>query len=95
MERRLAALCRAVAVRVAENQYQAKHEKLAIVQSEKNHMVDDSLSETLSHDATALAHPPEMPIVIDETAIEDILGVNWILVMTSLWFMHYFMIGGV
>jgi hypothetical protein len=38
-------------------------------------VVNDSLPENLSQDATTLAHPPEMPIVIDETAVEDILGV--------------------
>ena len=75
LERRLAALCRAVAVRVAETQYIVKHEKLDLMQPEKKHMTNDSLSESLSHDATALAHPPEMPIVVDEAAIEDILGV--------------------
>jgi hypothetical protein len=27
-------------------------------------------------ESTALVHPPEMPIVIDEAAVEDILGVS-------------------
>ena len=38
-------------------------------------MLNESLPDNLSQDATTMAHPPEMPIVIDEAAIKDILGV--------------------
>lgn len=72
LERKLAGLCRAVAVRVAENAYQAKREKLDNTSAEKKD-VKDSVEDPV-HDASTLAHPPEMPIVIDESAIEDILG---------------------
>ncbi|KAJ8303283.1 hypothetical protein KUTeg_019679 [Tegillarca granosa] len=40
----------------------------------KKKMVNDSLPEKASHEASTLAHPPEMPIVIDDLAVEDILG---------------------
>ena len=74
-ERRIAAVCRAVAVRVAESAVQSKKEKLESVSTEKKKVVNDNLTDK-ERDATALAHPPEMPIVIDEAAIEDILGVG-------------------
>lgn len=83
LERKLAGICRAVAVRVAENAFQSKREKLDSQYADKKEMKNDKLSESVSHDATALAHPPEMPIVIDETAIEDILGVRCFFVFFS------------
>lgn len=36
---------------------------------------DDKISD-VAGDLSALAHPPDMPIVIDEAALEDILGVR-------------------
>ncbi|XP_060574708.1 lon protease homolog 2, peroxisomal-like [Ruditapes philippinarum] len=72
LERKIAGLCRAVAVRVAESSYQTKRDKLDSQYSEKD-IKNDKLKD-ITHDASALAHPPEMPIVIDESAIEDILG---------------------
>ena len=75
-ERRIAAVCRAVAVRVAESSMQSKKDKLENASSEKKNVVNDSLTDDHTRDATALAHPPEMPIVIDEVAVEDILGVS-------------------
>ena len=65
-----------MAVRVAESSAQSKKEKLESTGSEKKKVVNDSLTDTDTRDATALAHIPEMPIVIDEAAIEDILGVG-------------------
>ena len=78
LERKIAALCRAVAVRVAENTYHSKREKLDSQYSDKN-VKNDQLKD-ITHDASALAHPPEMPIVIDENALEDILGVRNLLI---------------
>ena len=72
LERRLAAVCRAVAVRVAEGEYAARVDKPDSTQSDR-HVITGA--EPASHDATTTAHPPEMPIVIDEAAVEDILGV--------------------
>lgn len=75
-ERRIAAVCRAVAVKVAESAVQTKKDKLESVSSEKKKVVNDTLTDDHTRDATTLAHPPEMPIVIDEAALEDILGVS-------------------
>ncbi|GFR59788.1 LON protease homolog 2, peroxisomal [Elysia marginata] len=67
LERRIAGVCRAVAVKVLEtptdeldrgNKQQASPEKEA----------------TQKESASAIMHPPNMPIVIDEAALEDILG---------------------
>ncbi|XP_046360364.2 lon protease homolog 2, peroxisomal-like [Haliotis rufescens] len=74
LERRIAAICRAVAVRVAEGVSRARREKLEATQGDKKNIPSEILSEKDSHEASTLAHPPEMPIVIDEAAIEDILG---------------------
>ncbi|KAL3860391.1 hypothetical protein ACJMK2_010516 [Sinanodonta woodiana] len=69
LDRKLASVCRAVAVRVAENTTKSKKDS-----SEKKKVVNDSLTEDMSQDASTLAHPPEMPIVIDDAALQDILG---------------------
>ncbi|XP_041376039.1 lon protease homolog 2, peroxisomal-like [Gigantopelta aegis] len=71
LERRLAAVCRAVAVRVAEGASVARAEKTHAPQPDSQEI---TTTEHVSQDATAMAHPPEMPIVIDEVAVEDILG---------------------
>lgn len=77
MERKIGGICRAVAVRVAESTSKNKTEKTDnINQTDKKKMVNDSLPEKASHEASTLAHPPEMPIVIDDLAVEDILGVS-------------------
>lgn len=60
MERKISALCRAVAVRVAENQVVNTDAPNSEKQQEEN------------------ATPPSFPIVIDESAVEDILGVSLI-----------------
>lgn len=75
LERRIGGVCRAVAVRVAEHASKAKHEKVD-VRGDKKQVTNTSLPPALSQDVSTLAHPPEMPIVIDETALEDILGVR-------------------
>nr|XP_057944134.1 lon protease homolog 2, peroxisomal isoform X3 [Doryrhamphus excisus] len=59
LERKMGAICRAVAVKIAENQRDSKSEDLT------------SESQTQQGDKTA---PPEMPIVIDHAALKDILG---------------------
>ncbi|XP_002735093.1 lon protease homolog 2, peroxisomal-like [Saccoglossus kowalevskii] len=77
LERKLAAVCRAVAVKVAENMtIKTKNGKQDLekenVEPEKEPLSIDE-KESLSSAAT-LAHPPDMPIVIDEHALQDILG---------------------
>ncbi|XP_047451587.1 lon protease homolog 2, peroxisomal [Mugil cephalus] len=59
LERKIGAICRAVAVRVAEGHRNTKTETLTPENS------------TLQGDKAA---PPEMPIVIDHIALKDILG---------------------
>lgn len=73
LERRIGGVCRAVAVRVAEHASKAKHEKMDVGGGKKQ-VTNTNLPAALSQDVSTLAHPPEMPIVIDETALEDILG---------------------
>uniref|UniRef100_A0A8C4ZYS5 Lon protease homolog 2, peroxisomal n=1 Tax=Gadus morhua TaxID=8049 RepID=A0A8C4ZYS5_GADMO len=62
LERKIGALCRAVAVKVAEGQKvtEPKHESL-----------DGSAQEARGQNTAA---PPERPIVIDHVALKDILG---------------------
>ncbi|RUS91970.1 hypothetical protein EGW08_000183 [Elysia chlorotica] len=67
LERRIAGICRAVAVKVLENPTQkvdqGKKQPTSLAK-------DDSLRES----ASVNIHPPDMPIIIDEAALEDILG---------------------
>ncbi|XP_064599165.1 LOW QUALITY PROTEIN: lon protease homolog 2, peroxisomal-like [Liolophura sinensis] len=73
LERRIAAVSRAVAVKVAESRTKHDPEKPVTQSSpEKKTLVEDTSHNT--HNVSELAHPPEMPIVIDEAALEDILG---------------------
>lgn len=71
MERTISSVCRAVAVRVAESSTRSKHSN---TKGDKSEKVTNTMN--ITDDAITLAHPPEMPIVIDETALEDILGVR-------------------
>nr|XP_054771071.1 lon protease homolog 2, peroxisomal-like [Lytechinus pictus] len=87
LERKFGAVCRAVAVRVAETQMSKR--KISTGSSEegapnasmedretkedvKTEMTDDTSLELTTE--AAIAHPPEMPIVIDVLAVKDILG---------------------
>lgn len=82
LERTIAAVCRAVAVRVAEALSSGQQNKnSAIVHPEDDetkepsaHSTDNDKLNDVTGDLSALTHPPDMPIVIDETALEDILG---------------------
>ncbi|XP_071403577.1 lon protease homolog 2, peroxisomal [Centroberyx affinis] len=60
LERKIGAICRAVAVKVAEGQKVAKPEA--------------SAPEGPAQEQGDMAAPPEMPIVIDHIALKDILG---------------------
>ncbi|XP_066099936.1 lon protease homolog 2, peroxisomal [Saccopteryx bilineata] len=76
LDRRLGALCRAVAVKVAEGQHkEAKLERAEAAEPEgcREHVLEDTRAESLS-DTADLALPPEMPILIDFHALKDILG---------------------
>ncbi|XP_077453111.1 lon protease homolog 2, peroxisomal isoform X2 [Stigmatopora argus] len=62
LERKIGAVCRAVAVKIAEGQTDSKTEE-----------VTDRLTQQ-GENAVPLASPPVMPIVIDNRALKDILG---------------------
>lgn len=76
LDRKLGAICRAVAVKVAEGQHkETKPDRSELGEGEdcKEHVTEDAKSESIS-DAADLALPPEMPILIDFHALKDILG---------------------
>nr|XP_033797362.1 lon protease homolog 2, peroxisomal isoform X1 [Geotrypetes seraphini] len=75
LERKFGAICRAVAVKVAEGAH--KENKLdcseAPEEESKEHIAEDIKTEPI-HEAADLALPPKMPILIDHHALKDILG---------------------
>lgn len=76
LDRKLGAICRAVAVKVAEGQHkEAKPDRAEVGEGEdcKEHIAEDAKAESIS-DTADLALPPEMPILIDFHALKDILG---------------------
>ncbi|KAM9623724.1 lon protease homolog 2, peroxisomal isoform 2-T2 [Morphnus guianensis] len=75
LDRKLGAICRAVAVKVAEGQHKETKPDRAEVDEEdcKEHVTEDTKTESIS-DTADLALPPEMPILIDFHALKDILG---------------------
>uniref|UniRef100_A0A8C5EQS2 Lon protease homolog 2, peroxisomal n=1 Tax=Gouania willdenowi TaxID=441366 RepID=A0A8C5EQS2_GOUWI len=64
LERKIGAICRAVAVKVAEGQRLAK----------TNTVTENSTQHKDCQVKLLIAAPPEMPIVIDHIALKDILG---------------------
>ncbi|XP_045298618.1 lon protease homolog 2, peroxisomal isoform X2 [Leopardus geoffroyi] len=76
LDRKFGAICRAVAVKVAEGQHkEAKLDHSDVAEGEgcKEHILEDAKPESIN-DTTDLALPPEMPILIDFHALKDILG---------------------
>ncbi|XP_007945077.1 lon protease homolog 2, peroxisomal [Orycteropus afer afer] len=76
LDRKFGAICRAVAVKVAEGQHkEAKLDRSEVTEGEgcREHMLEDEKPESLN-DTADLALPPEMPILIDFHALKDILG---------------------
>lgn len=76
LDRKFGAICRAVAVKVAEGQHkEAKLDRSEVADGEgcKEHVLEDAKPESIS-DTADLALPPEMPILIDSHALKDILG---------------------
>ncbi|XP_068267196.1 lon protease homolog 2, peroxisomal isoform X3 [Nyctibius grandis] len=76
LDRKLGAICRAVAVKVAEGQHkETKPDRAEVGEGEdcKEHVTEDAKPESIS-DTADLALPPEMPILIDFHALKDILG---------------------
>ncbi|XP_064640308.1 lon protease homolog 2, peroxisomal-like [Lineus longissimus] len=70
LERKLAAVCRAVAVKVAEHSGKTTN-RGGLTAVERKELLKDQLPHDID---TADLIPPELPIVIDEVAVEDILG---------------------
>lgn len=66
LERKIGAVCRAVAVKVAEGQKVSRSEAPTEQHAEQN--TDSKVEDS------GIAAPPEMPIVIDHVALKDILG---------------------
>ncbi|EHB12490.1 Peroxisomal Lon protease-like protein 2 [Heterocephalus glaber] len=76
LDRKFGAICRAVAVKVAEGQHKdTKLDRSDVAEGEgcREHILEDDKPESIS-DTTDLALPPEMPILIDFHALKDILG---------------------
>ena len=84
LERKIGAICRAVAVRVAETRSRPKteqNEDIKKSEDDEDDVIDHGteLVDKASLVATAesaISHPPDMPIVIDQHAVKDILGVK-------------------
>ncbi|XP_070254296.1 lon protease homolog 2, peroxisomal [Myotis yumanensis] len=77
LDRKLGAICRAVAVKVAEGQHrEAKLERADATEAEggREHAEDTEPQPIGDSGAAGLALPPEMPILIDLHALKDILG---------------------
>ncbi|EPQ16473.1 Lon protease like protein 2, peroxisomal [Myotis brandtii] len=77
LDRKLGAICRAVAVKVAEGQHrEAKLERADATEAEggREHSEDTEPQPIGDSGAAGLALPPEMPILIDLHALKDILG---------------------
>ncbi|XP_004744179.1 lon protease homolog 2, peroxisomal [Mustela putorius furo] len=76
LDRKFGAICRAVAVKVAEGQHkEAKLDHSDVAEGEgcREHILEEAKPESIS-DTPDLALPPEMPILIDFHALKDILG---------------------
>nr|XP_044986566.1 lon protease homolog 2, peroxisomal [Jaculus jaculus] len=76
LDRKFGAICRAVAVKVAEGQHkEAKLDRSDMTEGEgcREHVIEDAKPESIN-DTTDLTLPPEMPILIDFHALKDILG---------------------
>ncbi|XP_026287713.1 lon protease homolog 2, peroxisomal isoform X1 [Frankliniella occidentalis] len=76
LERKLGALCRAVAVQVAEMKLKKTSDDPNIDSITDEAVNDMRGSDTLdgSVDVAPCAIPPQLPIILDEAALEDILG---------------------
>ncbi|XP_043562859.1 lon protease homolog 2, peroxisomal [Chiloscyllium plagiosum] len=75
LERKIGAVCRAVAVKVAESQHKVTNSnRTHVTEKEGKEVVREVTKSESITDTTDLALPPEMPIVIDRHALKDILG---------------------
>ncbi|KAI1285483.1 Lon protease -like protein 2, peroxisomal [Halotydeus destructor] len=77
LERRIGAVCRAVAVKVVEKLTNDKEhlEQLTANVAETHSKSDGDLESTRPDAlAAAIVTPPELPVIIDDVALEDIMG---------------------
>uniref|UniRef100_A0A671S4F3 Lon protease homolog 2, peroxisomal n=1 Tax=Sinocyclocheilus anshuiensis TaxID=1608454 RepID=A0A671S4F3_9TELE len=68
LERKIGAICRAVAVKVAEGHKVSRADRTLL----RMHSIEECFC--MSIEDSGIASPPEMPIVIDHIALKDILG---------------------
>lgn len=75
LERRIGAICRAVAVKVAEHSQQ-NSKKSGETESKKIVLDENEKERRRLEESIDLLHvlPPEMPILVDRAAVEDVLG---------------------
>ncbi|XP_042293231.1 lon protease homolog 2, peroxisomal isoform X3 [Sceloporus undulatus] len=76
LDRKFGAICRAVAVKVAEGQHkETKPDRSEVTEGGecREHIAEDAKPDSIN-DTADLALPPEMPILIDFHALKDILG---------------------
>ncbi|KAF7244569.1 hypothetical protein EYD10_09055 [Varanus komodoensis] len=76
LDRKFGAICRAVAVKVAEGQHkETKPDRSEATEGgeSREHITEETKPDPIS-DTSDLALPPEMPILIDFHALKDILG---------------------
>lgn len=94
LERRIGAVCRAVAVKVAERSQQHS-KKVKVRENGPNKVVldENEREKKRLEESIEMMHilPPEMPIVIDRAALEDVLGVR----CSRCPFHVYYIAGGV
>jgi len=77
LERRIGALCRAVAVKVAEHLRKRNEPLTSTSPAVKDGKEEPEMSETVDVlNVSNVTIPPNLPIVIDVAAVEDILGVG-------------------
>lgn len=74
LERKIGAICRAMAVRVAAAEEKSKAE-LVNPGGESSCVMNMKIRPEEREKAALSADPPQMPTVIDENVIKDILGV--------------------
>lgn len=79
LERKLGALCRAVAVRVAEMNLKKSSEEtnLESITDENVGELHNNVTSDGGVGGLACPLPPQLPILLDEAALEDILGVRY------------------
>ncbi|KAG5273102.1 hypothetical protein AALO_G00147680 [Alosa alosa] len=74
LERKIGAICRAVAVKVAEGHKMSKQESSNHQQDQPGADEKEAGAEEAQRESADLSAPPEMPILIDPIALKDILG---------------------